>query len=80
MLTSLKAIPLKLWSYLLAGVVVLYLLYRVYKAGGDQKEVDNLNSALEAVRRRNTIEENTNALDDNAVSRKLRDSGWFRNE
>jgi hypothetical protein len=75
-----KSIGLRVWGYVAGGALVMYLLYRIYKAGGDAKETENLNRALKAVMRRNKVEKTVDELSDDDVLNKLRDNNWTRRD
>lgn len=75
---GLSTIPIRLWSYMIAGAFVVWLLWRIYKAGGDAKEVEGLKKTLNAVIERKEIETEVDAMSDSAVLERLRRNGWYR--
>lgn len=68
----------KVWLYLLLAAFVASFLYRVYKAGKDAEKLDQLGREIDAVVRRNKIEDDVDRLSDSAVLERLRKHGWFK--
>jgi hypothetical protein len=78
LLTIFKSIPLKLYGYLGLAIVIVGIMAKIYKAGGNKKEIEALNRTLDAVIRRKKIEANNSSLDNDAINERLRKSGWLR--
>lgn len=70
----------KAWIYLLIATFFLLFIYRVYKAGRDKEKLDQLNYELDAVLRRQKIENTVDGLSDSAVLNQLHKHGWIRDE
>ncbi len=68
----------KVWMYLVALGLALLLAFRLVKAGGDKKEMEIARNTLEAVARRNKVEDDVNRLSDDDIISRLRESGWIR--
>lgn len=77
-MTLLYTLYNKFALYALVALFLFLFLYQVYKAGGDQKELERLNQKYDAVIKRNKVEDDVDRLTDDAVTRKLREMGWFR--
>lgn len=70
--------PNKLWIYALLGAFILGFIWRVYKAGGDQVKLEQLQKEFDAVVVRNKIEDDVSRMSDSTVIEQLRKHGWLR--
>lgn len=72
-----KSIGLKAWGYIALGFAIIGLVYKIYKSGGDARDVKALHNTLNAVRVSRAIEKNVDSLSDDDVIKRLQDNGWF---
>lgn len=70
--------PNKLWIYALLAAFILGFIWRVYKAGGDQVKLEQLQKEFDAVVVRNKIEDDVSRMSDSTVIEQLRKHGWIR--
>jgi len=68
----------KAYLYALIGLFIVGVIYRIYKAGGDAKELEILEKEVNNVIKRNSIEDDVDRMSDSAVFEQLRKRGWFR--
>lgn len=73
----LKSLGLKAWGYIALGFAIIGLVYKIYKSGGDARDVKALHNTLNAVRVSKEIEKNVDSLSDADVIKRLQDNGWF---
>ena len=69
-----------LWMYVLAALVIIGCLWQIFKAGGNTEKLEQAQRKLDAVVTRGKVENDVDRLSDDAVTRKLRENGWFRDE
>jgi len=78
LLSSVKALGLKVWAWVAAGAMVFALLVRIYNEGAKGVKVDSLERTLNSVKRSKEIEANIDGLSDDDVTARLQQSGWYR--
>ena len=77
-MTLIKSLGLKVWAYVAGSLALLLVMYNVYKAGGDKKTIDDLNEAIDSIKRSKEVEEHIRTLDDDDVTNELRDNDWIK--
>lgn len=77
MFMFLKALPLKLWGYLALFFTLLGVAAKIYKSGGQARDIENLVNTVERARKRDEIEDDVDQLSDDDVISRLRDKGWL---
>lgn len=73
----LKALPLKVWGWVILTLSLIGLIAKVYYAGGDARDVKSMKESLENAKRSKDIENDVDKLNDDDVIKRLRENGWF---
>lgn len=73
-----RTVSMKVWAYLGIAMSVLWLIARIYAAGGKAKEVKDLHNTLDSVRTRKDVEQEVDELNYDAVIERLRRNGWYK--